>query len=125
MFDFRKMGAGLEALKSFSAQSKQLAGKMEAMKARMEGATVEGIAGAGMVRVRMNAAKQCLAVDIDPAIAGKTTVIADLTKAAINEALQKVAEKETEIQMEMAQSMLSELPGLVSDLKGKGKPDLR
>ena len=117
----------MEALKDVSANSKRIANKMTEMQNRLEQKSIEGVAGAGMVKVRFNGLRKCSSVEIDPAIANKQAVICDLLRTAINDGLEKVREEETKEQASMAQSMLGELPSMMSDLgiMGSRKPDLK
>jgi DNA-binding YbaB/EbfC family protein len=54
---------------------------------------VEASAGGGMVTVKLDGAKQCLGVTIDPEAAGDAEMLADMVMAAFNEAARKVDEE--------------------------------
>ena len=50
-------------------------------------------AGGGTVTVQMDGQKRCLAVKIDPEVAGDTEMLQDLVLAAFNEAHKKVEDE--------------------------------
>jgi DNA-binding YbaB/EbfC family protein len=54
---------------------------------------VEASAGGGMVSVKLDGGKHCLAVAIDPEAAGDAEMLADMVMAAFNEAARKVDEE--------------------------------
>jgi DNA-binding YbaB/EbfC family protein len=54
---------------------------------------VEATSGGGMVTVKMDGHKNCLAVKIDPEAAGDAEMLSDMMMAAFNEAARKVDEE--------------------------------
>lgn len=80
------------------------------MQQKMQDVTVEASSGGGAVVVKMNGARQVLAVKIDPEIvkSGDVEMLQDMVLAAVNEAGRKAEE-----------SMQSQLGGM---LGGMGLP---
>ena len=77
------------------------------LQAKMQQTVVEASAGGGSVTVKMNGAKQVLAVTIDPEAAQDLEMLQDLVAAAFNAAAKKVDEQ-----------MQSSLGGLLGGLGG-------
>ncbi len=98
-FDPRKLQEMMSAAKQ---QAEQLQEKLRQT-------VVEASAGGGTVRVKMNGAKQVLAVTIDPEAvkSGDVEMLQDLVVAAMNEAGRKVDE-----------AMQSSLGGMLGGLQG-------
>ena len=68
-------------------QAKQLKERMERAKEDLAATVVEGQAGAGAVRVRMNGRYDAIGVKLDEAIAGEDRkILEDLICAAVNDA---------------------------------------
>lgn len=97
-----------------------LMGKVQEMQTKMKEAqeklphiTVEGEAGAGLIKVIVNGKKQVIKVDIDESILSqdKKNIVQDLIVAATNQALDKI---EPLIQEEMKKhtgNMIPNIPG--------------
>lgn len=92
--------------------------KLAELQTKLAAATVEGIAGAGAVRVRFTAGGQCVGVTIDPVLASKHTVLQDLTKAAVNDGIRKAAEEGMRLQAEWAKEAFGGAGGMASALAG-------
>ena len=98
-----------------------LMGKMQEMQGKMKDAqeqlqfiTVEGEAGAGLVKVTVNGKKKVIKMDIDESIMSpdKKNIVQDLTIAATNHALDKI---EPLIQEEIKKhtgNMIPNIPGV-------------
>ncbi len=72
-------------------QAKQLKDKMEQAKQDLGALVVEGQAGAGAVKVRMNGRFDAIAVEIDDALPRQDKeILEDLICAAINDAVRKI-----------------------------------
>lgn len=73
-------------------QASQMQKKMEEMQATLEAMEVEGVAGAGMVTVRMNGKGQMRGIRIDPKLAdpGDMEMLQDLVVAAHEDAKRKI-----------------------------------
>jgi DNA-binding YbaB/EbfC family protein len=85
-------------------QAKQMQEKLQAAQQEAALATVEGQAGAGLVRVVMNGKHQVQSIKIDPALLNEDlAVVEDLLAAGVNAAAQKVDEN--------ARSSLGDLAG--------------
>ena len=77
------------------------------LQARMQQTVVEASSGGGSVTVKMNGAKQVLAVTIDPEAAKDIEMLQDLVAAACNAAAKKADEQ-----------MQSSLGGMLGGLGG-------
>ncbi len=88
-------------------QAQQMQEKLLAEQSALE---LEVSVGGGMVTIRMNGLKQLLAVTIDPEVLDPDdpSMLADLIRAAVNEAGRKVDE---ELQQKLG-GMTGGLPGL-------------
>ncbi len=78
-----------------SDMSGMLGGLQAQMKRMQEDAAraeVEGAAGNGLVRVKMNGAQEVLSVRIDPKAAGDLEMLEDLVQAAVNDACRRSKE---------------------------------
>ena len=73
-------------------QAAELKSKMEAMQAELEATEVEGLAGGGLVGVKLNGKGDCKAVRIDESLVkpGEKEVLEDLIVAAHADARRKV-----------------------------------
>jgi len=73
-------------------QASQMQKKMEDMQAALEAATMEGVAGAGMVRVTLNGKGQMRGIVIDPKLAdpAEMEMLQDLVVAAHEDAKRKI-----------------------------------
>ena len=67
-------------------------GQLRKLKRQMESVESEGAAGGGVVRVRMNGARQVRRVTIDPQAVktGDVELLESLVKAAVNDASRKI-----------------------------------
>ena len=93
-------------------QAQQMQAKMAEMQARLEAATMEGGAGAGMVRVTLSGKGELKAVSIDPSLmaAEEREVLEDLLVAAHADAKAKVEAMMAE-EMQKATAGLN-IPGM-------------
>jgi DNA-binding YbaB/EbfC family protein len=73
-------------------QASQMQKKMEDMQAALEAATMEGVAGAGMVSVTLNGKGQMKSIRIDPKLAdpAEMEMLQDLVLAAHEDAKRKI-----------------------------------
>ncbi|MBR1217394.1 YbaB/EbfC family nucleoid-associated protein [Bradyrhizobium sp. U87765 SZCCT0131] len=94
-------------------QAAQLQSKMKAMQDELEQTEVEGIAGGGLVAVRMTAKMEVKAVKIDPSLIKPedAEMIEDLVVAALNDARRK-AENAVQEKMKALTGGLPLPPGL-------------
>ena len=87
--------------------------EMEKLQEDLEGMTVEGSAGGGMVTVTANGKQKVLSVKIDAEVVDPEDVemLEDLITAAMNQALDKSREMAQEAMQNIAGGMLGNLPG--------------
>ncbi len=77
-------------LNALMQQAQQLQSQMQYMQKGLEGRTVEGDAGAGLVKVECTGAQRVTKVEIDPAAFEEDReMLQDLVTAAVNSALDK------------------------------------
>ena len=98
-----------------------LLGKIQEMQSRIRDAqasldqvTVEAEAGGGMVRVRANANRKILKIEIDPTIVDKDDVefMADLIAAGVNKALDQAEARGKEEMQKATEGMMPNIPGM-------------
>lgn len=84
-------GFNPKQLQELMSQAKQQA---ESLQKKMQETIVEGSAGGGAVKAKMNGQKQVLGVIIDPETvkSGDVEMLQDLVTAALNDAVRKVDE---------------------------------
>jgi DNA-binding YbaB/EbfC family protein len=94
-------------------QAAQLQSKMKALQEELDHVEVEGVAGGGMVSVRMTAKTEVKAVKIDPSLIKPEDreMLEDLLVAALNDARRK-AEAAMQDKMKDLTGGLSLPPGL-------------
>ena len=94
-------------------QAQQMQSKMAEMQARLEAATMDGQAGAGMVKVTLSGKGELKKVSIDPSlmVAEDREVLEDLLLAAHADAKQKV-EAMMAAEMQQATAGLPIPPGM-------------
>jgi nucleoid-associated protein EbfC len=95
-------------------QAAQLQSKMQAMQEELGQVEVEGVAGGGLVSVRMSAKMEVRAVKIDPSLVKPEDleIIEDLVVSACNDARRK-AEVAVQEKMESLTGGLGLPPGLL------------
>lgn len=98
-------------------QAAQLQSKMQAMQEELGNVEVEGIAGGGMVSVRMTAKMEVKAVKIDPSLMkpDEREIVQDLVVTAFNDAKRK-AEAAVQEKMQSLAGGLGLPPGLLGGL---------
>ena len=103
----------MKNLAAMMKQASQMQQKMADMQAELEAATVEGSAGAGMVRISMNGKSELKSVSIDPKIVDPADVemLQDLFMAAHADALRKTEVVKAEA-MQKAAGGIQLPPGL-------------
>jgi DNA-binding YbaB/EbfC family protein len=103
----------MKNLTGLMKQAAQMQQKMQEMQAKLDAATIEGVSGAGLVRLTLNGQGTLKAIKIDPKLAdpAETEMLEDLIVAAHNDAKAKLDElKESE--MKNAAGGLSLPPGM-------------
>jgi nucleoid-associated protein EbfC len=98
-------------------QAAQLQSKMQAMQDELGNVEVEGIAGGGMVSVRMTAKMEVKAVKIDPSLLKpeEREIVEDLVVTALNDARRK-AETAMQEKMQSLAGGLGLPPGMLGGL---------
>jgi nucleoid-associated protein EbfC len=97
------MKAGLGGLLK---QAQKMQEEMQQAQARLAQEEVTGEAGGGMVKVTMNGQHQVKRVEIDPSLMGDDKeMLEDLITAAMNAAVQRVAEKVKENMAELTSGL--------------------
>lgn len=106
--NFTEMMGTLKRLRGDLARAEQDVKKIE----------VEGSAGGGMVRVRMNGQLEVLACELDPSVvkSGDVELLEDLICAAVNQAVRNAREAATDRYRDVSGKL--DLPGL-DELLGK------
>lgn len=79
--------------------------QMAKMQADAEKVEVDGVAGRGLVTVRMNGAQEVVSVKIDPKVMDDREMLEDLLRAATNDAVRRSKEVVGEMMAGMAASM--------------------
>ena len=83
--------------------AKQLQDKMEQTKQDLAATVVEGQAGAGAVKVRMNGRYDVISVELDDALPREDKeILEDLISAAVNDAVRKVEHESQQAMRGMA-----------------------
>jgi len=73
-------------------QAQKVQENLKKAQEELAGLEVTGEAGGGLVKVRMNGRHEVARVRIDPEVAEDREMIEDLVAAAINDAVQRIAE---------------------------------
>ena len=79
--------------------------QMERMRQEAEREEVDGVAGRGLVTVRMNGAQEVLSVRIDAKVGGDLELVEDLVRAATNDAVRRSKEAAAAKLAQFAQAM--------------------
>ncbi len=81
----------VDNLRELMQKAKEMQTNMQAVQKELETTEIEGAAGAGMVRITMRGDHNITSINIEPSLLqGDPTVLADLLKAAFNDAVNKV-----------------------------------
>lgn len=94
-------------------QAQKMQENVEKVQQELEGMTVEGTAGGGIVTVTANGKQKITAVKLDPEVVSSDDVemLEDLIMAAANQALDKANEMAQAEMQKVTGSMLGNLPG--------------
>jgi hypothetical protein len=103
---FKNLGAMGDMAKMMKA-AKEMQGKMAQLQEDMANMTVEGEAGAGLVKATANAKGKVTKLDIDPSIfnAEEKEVVEDLILAAITDAQSRAQERAKQEMSKLAEDM--------------------
>jgi DNA-binding YbaB/EbfC family protein len=100
-------------LNAIMQQAQQMQAHMQQLQQSLEAVTVEGTAGAGMVKVVATGGQRIVRIEVSPEVLGEERdLLQDLLVAAVNNALDKARE--------LAQSRVGALlpPGLAGQIPG-------
>lgn len=93
-------------------QAQQMQAKMQEAQEKIEQVEAEGIAGAGLVKVRLKGKGALSGVSIDPSLMGdETEILEDLIKAAHADARKRLDEEVEKAMKEATSGMGGMLPG--------------
>ena len=94
-------------------QAQKVQDEIAKVQEKLEGMTVEGSSGGGMVVVTANGKQKIVTIKIDPEVVSSDDVemLEDLITAAVNQALEKSQEMAQEEMQKVTGNMLGNLPG--------------
>ena len=94
--------------------AKQMAGRLSAVQEELAGISVEGSAGGGLVTAQANGRGELLDLQIDPSAVDPEdlTLLRDLVRAAVNQALQKSREEAQRRTRELTGGLSINIPGI-------------
>jgi DNA-binding protein YbaB len=115
--DLGKLTQALAMMRRMGGAIPEIAGVVDGVNSRLATHVVEGVAGGGLVKVTMNGAMKCMSVHIDSSVSGKRTVLEDLTRTAVNDAMRQALEHQEKEQMQMSQQLMKSLPDMLRALK--------
>ena len=94
----RGFGGGIN-MQALMKQAQQMQEQLKKAQEELKASEFVGSAGGGMVKVTVSGAKEVLAVSINPQAIDPDDIemLEDLVTAAVNDALNKAAEKEREL----------------------------
>ena len=81
----------MKDLAKIMQQAQEMQAKMQEAQARIEATEADGVAGAGLVRVRLKGKGELISVDIDPSLMGDDPeILEDLLKEAHSDARKRL-----------------------------------
>ena len=93
-------------------QAQQMQAKMQEAQEKIEGIEAEGVAGAGLVKVRLKGKGEMVGLAIDPSLMGdEAEIIEDLVKAAHRDARKRLDEEMEKAMKDATAGMGGMLPG--------------
>ena len=93
-------------------QAQEMQAKMQEAQAKVEATEAEGIAGAGLVKVRLKGKGEMIGLSIDPSLLeDEAEIIEDLVKAAHSDARKRLDEAMEKAMKEATAGMGGMLPG--------------
>lgn len=92
----------------------EMQGKIRDAQSNLDQITVEAEAGGGMVKVRANANRKVLKIEVDPSIVDKEDIefMSDLIAAAVNKALEQAEARGKEEMQKATDGMMPNIPGM-------------
>ena len=99
----------------------EMQAKIRDAQAKMDNVIVESEAGGGMVRVRANANRKVLKIEVDPEIMDPADkeIMEDLIAAAVNKVLEEAESKAREEISQVSSNFMPNIPGM--DLSNLGR----
>jgi len=95
-----------ESMQEIMKKAQEMQTHMQKAQKEITNTVVEGVAGGGLVKVKMNGNHQVLSVYIAPSLMDEDEeTIADLVAAAFNDATKKIEEATKKKMMEIAKEM--------------------
>ena len=92
------MGGGPQNMNAMIRQAQKMQEQMETLQAELDERVYETNAGGGVVTVKINGKKEILSIDIKPEIVDPDDIetLSDVLTAAVNEAIRKVEQTNSE-----------------------------
>ena len=102
----------MKDLSKIMQQAQEMQAKMQEAQAKVEATEAEGIAGAGLVKVRLKGKGEMIGLSIDPSLLeDEAEIIEDLVKAAHSDARKRLDEAMEKAMKEATAGMGGMLPG--------------
>lgn len=102
----------MKDLSKIMQQAQEMQAKMQEAQQKIEQVEAEGVAGAGLVRVRLKGKGAMSAISIDPSLMGdEAEILEDLIKAAHSDARKRLDEEVEKAMKEATSGMGGMLPG--------------
>ena len=103
---------GMKDLSKIMQQAQEMQAKMQEAQQKVEQIEAEGVAGAGLVKVRLKGKGEMVGLSIDPSLLeDDAEIIEDLVKAAHNDARKRLEEEMEKAMKEATSGMGGMLPG--------------
>ena len=92
------MGGGMQNMQSMLRQAQKMQEDMAAKQEELNAREYDVSAGGGVVKVKINGKKEILAIDLSPEIVDPDDIetLSDILVAAVNEAIKRVEDTNTE-----------------------------
>jgi nucleoid-associated protein EbfC len=102
----------MKDLAKIMQQAQQMQGKMQEAQAKIESTEADGVAGAGLVRVRLRGKGELVSLTIDPSLMGDDPeILEDLIKAAHGDARRRLDEAMEAAMKEATSGFSGMMPG--------------
>nr|WP_084420290.1 YbaB/EbfC family nucleoid-associated protein [Henriciella litoralis] len=103
---------GMKDLSKIMQQAQQMQAKMQEAQEKVEATEADGIAGAGLVKVRLKGKGEMIGLEIDPSLLeDDAEIIEDLVKAAHSDARKRLEEAMEKAMKEATSGMSGMMPG--------------
>jgi DNA-binding YbaB/EbfC family protein len=102
----------MKDLSNIMQQAQEMQAKMQEAQARVEQVEAEGVAGAGLVKVRLKGKGEMIGLSIDPTLlSDEAEIIEDLVKAAHGDARKRLDEEAEKAMKEATSGLSGMMPG--------------